>query len=62
MAERYKMLPSQILRQATTIDLIYFDTAISYYNYKNSKDKGKIPKNSVSQEDLQRRMEQVRKQ
>ncbi len=60
MAERYGMLPSQILREATTIDLIYFDTAISYHNYKNSQDKGKIPKDSVSQEDLQRRMEQVK--
>jgi len=60
MAERYGMLPSQILREGTTVDLIYFDTALSYRNYLSESKKGKIPKNSVNQEDLQRRMEQVR--
>lgn len=30
LAERYKMLPSQVLEQASTLDLYVFDVAVSY--------------------------------
>lgn len=30
LAERYKMLPSQVLESASTLDLYVFDVAVSY--------------------------------
>lgn len=41
LAERYGILPSQLLRDADTLDLFVFDTAITYANHKHNKDSGK---------------------
>lgn len=60
MAERYGMLPTALLREASTVDLIIFDTALSYRNYQHSKSKGNIPKESVKQDELERRMKKAR--
>tara|TARA_R110000803_G_scaffold83934_1_gene150047 strand:+ start:3470 stop:3655 length:186 start_codon:yes stop_codon:yes gene_type:complete len=60
MAEHYGMLPTQLLREASTVDLVIFDTALSWKNYQQQKQKGGVPKNSVSQNDLQRRMDKVK--
>jgi len=32
MAERYAMLPSQVMRTASTFDLFIYDTAVGYRN------------------------------
>jgi hypothetical protein len=37
MAERYGMLPSQVLQNASTRDLQIFDTAMSYRQYREEK-------------------------
>lgn len=37
MAERYGMLPGQVLQHATTRDLQIFDTAMSYRQYQEQK-------------------------
>jgi len=60
MAERYHCLPTELLRSASTVDLIIFDTALSWRNYQNSRQKGSIPKGSVNQDDLQDRMNRAR--
>lgn len=61
MAERYNCLPTEILRNASTVDLIIFDTALSWRNYQHTKQKGSIPKDSVSVEDLQERMNRAKR-
>lgn len=38
LAERYGILPSQLLKQADTLDIFVFDTAVSYHNHKANKD------------------------
>lgn len=61
MAERYGKLPSEVLRDASTVDLIVFDVAVSYRNYKEKQSKGQVDTNDYSQEDLEERMGRVRK-
>jgi len=41
MAERYGMLPSQVMANANTFDVFVADTAIGYRNYLNDKANGK---------------------
>jgi len=61
MAERYGKLPSEVLRDASTVDLIVFDVAVSYRNHKEKQSKGQIDTNDYSQKDLEERMGRVRK-
>lgn len=37
MAKRYGMLPSQVLKEATTQDVYVFDMALSYERYAREK-------------------------
>jgi hypothetical protein len=37
LAERYGMLPSQVLEQANTLDLWVFDVAVSWRNHVQEK-------------------------
>lgn len=41
MAERYGMLPSQVVMQATTYDLMISDVLATYDKYQESKSKNK---------------------
>jgi hypothetical protein len=41
MAERYGMLPSQVMANANTFDIFVADTAIGYRNYLNDRANGK---------------------
>lgn len=63
MAERYGKLPTEILKDASTVDLIVFDVAVSYRNYQHKKQQngGKAPVQDYSQEELQAAMERVKK-
>lgn len=61
MAERYGKLPSEVLRDASTVDLIVFDVAVSYRNHKEKQSKGQIDTNDYSQTDLEERFDRVRK-
>ena len=61
MAERYGKLPSEVLQNASTVDLIVFDVALSYRNHKQKKSKGEVDTSDYSQEDLEERMDRVRK-
>jgi hypothetical protein len=42
LADRYKMLPHQILDQANTFDLYIMDAALTYYNYQQKKSSGNV--------------------
>tara|TARA_R110000803_G_scaffold135387_2_gene202395 strand:+ start:578 stop:796 length:219 start_codon:yes stop_codon:yes gene_type:complete len=61
MAERYGKLPSEVLRDASTVDLIVFDVAVSYRNHHQNKAKGVADTNDYSQTDLEERFDRVRK-
>jgi len=56
MAERYGMLPSEVMSRATTFDLFVCDTAIGYRNYQNDKASGRSTEvykpESYSQDEL----------
>lgn len=54
MAERYGMLPSEIIKKADTTDLLIFDSALTYRNYleKKAHNKGKLPIDSYSQDQI----------
>jgi len=41
MAERYGMLPSEVMQRANTFDVFVADTAIGYRNYLVDKANGK---------------------
>lgn len=55
MAERYGMLPSQVMQNANTFDVFVTDTAIGYRNYIQDKANGKdtaYNPSDYSQDDL----------
>lgn len=55
MAERYGMLPSEVMSRASTFDVFIADTAIGYRNYLNDKANGKATMykpESYSQDEL----------
>jgi hypothetical protein len=44
LAQRYGLLPSEVLSRATTFDLVIMDASMSYQNYQQSKqDPGFVP-------------------
>jgi hypothetical protein len=43
MAQRYCLLPSEVLNRATTFDLEVLDIAKSYEKYKHNKANGVMP-------------------
>jgi len=43
MAERYGMLPSEVMGRATTFDLFICDTAIGYRNMITERAQGRTP-------------------
>lgn len=57
MAERYSTLPTHILRDATTLDMVVFDVAMTYRHHQRlqaeSKQEGKPDIPPVSQSDLE---------
>ncbi len=54
LAERYKMLPSEVLCRSTTFDLYIMDAAMSYHNYVNKKanNNGVDPAPELTQEEM----------
>ena len=59
LAERYGILPSQLLKDADTLDLFVFDTAITYHNYKANKENSK-PEDRFDTSTLEKMVGQVR--
>ena len=64
LAKTYKMLPSEVLNQATTFDLYVLDTFSRYTKYQEAKAKGKAPtvptKHMPSQSEMMAMMERAR--
>ena len=58
MGQRYGMLPSRVMQEASTFDLVIMDMSMTYERHVNaSQDSRYIP--DVSQEDLMKIKEQV---
>lgn len=65
LAERYGKLPSEVLDQASTLDLWVYDVAVSYRNYQQEKrqksqDPGTQSVPVYDPEDLKRKLEEFR--
>lgn len=55
MAERYGLLPSEVISRATTFDIFVADTAIGYRNFLHDKSQGRAhvyKPESYSQDEL----------
>jgi len=59
MAERYKLLPSEVLVRGNTLDLFIMDAAISYQNHQTRKQNGKVAED-YSQEELMAMIKKTR--
>lgn len=60
MGQRYSKLPSELLLQADTFDLMVMDVSLRYQIKMNNKQKGIIDQSDYDQEDLQRRLRRAR--
>lgn len=60
MADRYKILPSEVMNRATTFDIYVMDAALSYRNYQQKKQEGKLAE-TLSTEELQEMMQRAKK-
>lgn len=60
MAERYGLLPSEVLARANTLDAYIMDASISYQNYLERKSQNQAQ--DYSQEELMSIMERTRGQ
>ena len=59
MADRYKMLPSEVMNRASTFDIYVMDAALSYQNYQRKKQEGKLAE-ELSTDELQEMMRKAR--
>ena len=63
MAERYGLLPSEVVKRANTFDVFVADTAIGYRNYLTDKANGKTTQynpEEYSQDDLMKILQEER--
>jgi len=60
MAERYGMLPSQVLIQGSTLDLYVMDAALTYIDYKHRKANNEVA-TDYSINELQDMIKKVKK-
>lgn len=63
LAKRYKMLPHEVLSQASTFDLYVMNTAISWQNQQQqiAINGGEKPLPKLSQDEMRAMMDNVRK-
>ena len=59
MADRYKMLPSEVMNRASTFDIYVMDAALSYQNYQRKKQDGKLAQD-LSTDEMQEMMRKAR--
>ena len=61
MAERYGILPSKLLQEADTFDLMVMDVALTYRQYKENKHSNAPNQQPVyDQDDLMKKLEKAR--
>ena len=60
MAQRYSVLPSKLLLDGDTFDLMVMDVAIGYYDYKNKDSSKQYDPKFLDQTALQEKLEKAR--
>lgn len=60
MAQRYSVLPSNLLKNADSFDLMVYDVAVTYQRIQEDKANNKVSPDLYKQEDLQAIMEKVK--
>ena len=60
MAERYGILPSELLQRADTFDLMVMDVALTYQKYINDKQQKKVDPDLMDNESLMDRLKRTR--
>ena len=61
MAERYGILPSKLLQEADTFDLMVMDVALTYRQYKEGKRSNQpIDQSVYNEEDLLEKLEKYK--
>lgn len=59
MADRYKILPSEVMNRATTFDIYVMDVALTYRSHLQKKQEGKLHED-YTVDDLQQMMSKAR--
>lgn len=52
LGKRYGLLPSELLRRADTFDLYILDAALSFEQYHQQKQSGKLPVPDLTEDEL----------
>jgi len=60
VAQRYGHLPSKLLCDADSFDIMVFDVALTYERMQRNKQEGKADQTMYAQEDLQEIMDKVK--
>tara|TARA_R100000353_G_C6508522_1_gene196026 strand:+ start:1859 stop:2068 length:210 start_codon:yes stop_codon:yes gene_type:complete len=60
MAQRYGVLPSRLLQEGDTFDLMIMDVALTYQNYKNKDSSKQYDPQYLDQDALQQKLEKAR--
>ena len=61
MAERYGILPSKLLQEADTFDLMVMDVALTYRQYKEGRQSNQpIDQSVYNEEDLLEKLEKYK--
>jgi hypothetical protein len=58
MAERYGLLPSEVLSRATTLDIAVMDISLSYQKMQQDRSTGKVP--TMSQDAMKALLEKAK--
>lgn len=60
MAQRYSVLPSRLLCDADSFDIMVYDVAISYEKMIRDRQEGKVDQKMYSQDELVERFKEVK--
>tara|TARA_R110002167_G_scaffold361238_1_gene579342 strand:- start:462 stop:662 length:201 start_codon:yes stop_codon:yes gene_type:complete len=60
LAKRYGVLPSQLMAQGDTFDLMVMDVALGYEMIQHDKKNNKVNPRSYNEEELMERLNKVR--
>jgi len=60
MAQRYSVLPSNLLKNADSFDIMVYDVAVTYQKIQEDKANKRVSPDLYKQEDLQAIMDKVK--
>jgi hypothetical protein len=60
LAQRYGTLPSKLLLESDSFDLMVFDVALTYEKLRNDKANNNVDQSMYKQEDLQQIMQETK--